>query len=93
MAPYDTAKEIFGRAFPSEVLRLQPPNDWLGEFPLPLMVTKYFAEFGPVDIWIEGYGNHYFLPSLSRLWHYQAATGTIQIRVSVFPTGMTIGWQ
>ena len=72
MAPYDTAKEIFRRAFPSEVLRLQPPSDWLGEFPLPVLVAEYFAELGPVDVWIRGYGNPYFLPSLSGLWHYQA---------------------
>jgi hypothetical protein len=72
MALYDTAKEIFKRAFPSEVLRPQPPSDWLGEFPLPLMVTGYFAELGPLDVWVEGYGNPYFLPSLSALWHYQA---------------------
>ena len=36
------------------------------------MVAEYFAELGPVDVWIEGYGNPYFLPSLSTLWHYQA---------------------
>jgi hypothetical protein len=59
-------------ASPSEALRLQPPSDWLGEFPLSSMVGEYFAELGPVDAWIEGHGNPDFLPSLSGLWHYQA---------------------
>ncbi len=72
MAPYDAAKEIFRQAFPPEVLRPQLPSDWLGEFPLPEPVAEYFAELGPVDAWIRGYGNPYFLPSLSGLWHYQA---------------------
>jgi len=72
MAPYETAKEILRRAFPSRVLRVQPPSDWLGEFPLPKQVAAYFAELGPVDVWIQGYGNPYFLPSLSGLWRHQA---------------------
>jgi hypothetical protein len=72
MAPYDTAKEIFSRTFPSELFRLQPPSDWLGEFPLPDLVAQYFAELGPVDVWIRGYGNPYFLPSLSGLWLFQS---------------------
>jgi hypothetical protein len=72
MAPYDTAKEIFRRAYSPEALRLQPLSDWLGGFLLPVLVAEYFAELGPVDVWIRGYGNPYFLPSLSGLWHYQA---------------------
>ncbi len=92
MTPYDTAKEIFRRAFPSEVLRPQLASDWLGEFLLPEPVAEYFAELGPVDVWIRGYGNPYFLPSLSGLWHYQAAIATIQTRVNVFLIGTTIGW-
>jgi len=72
MAPYETAKEIFTRALPAAVLRAQPSSDWLGEFPLPKQVAAYFAELGPVDVWIQGYGNPYFLPSLSGLWRHQA---------------------
>ena len=72
MAPYDMAREIFTRALPSEVFRPQPRSDWQGEFPLPHPVAEYFAELGPVDVWIRGYGNPYFLPSLSGLWSFQA---------------------
>ena len=72
MASYDTAREILIRAFPNEVFRPQPSGDWQGEFPLPDPVAEYFAELGPVDAWIPGYGNPYFLPSLAGLWGFQA---------------------
>jgi hypothetical protein len=26
-----------------------------------LMVAEYFTELEPIDVWIEGYGNPYFL--------------------------------
>jgi hypothetical protein len=71
MASYDTAKRILTRALPSAVLRPQPRSDWQGDFPLPDAVAEYFTEFGPVDVTIDGYGNPYFLPSLSRLWEHQ----------------------
>lgn len=71
MASYDTAKQILTRALPSAVLRPQPRSDWRGDFPLPDAVAEYFTEFGPVDVTIDGYGNPYFLPSLSQLWEHQ----------------------
>ena len=72
MASCDTAREILIRAFPNEVFRPQPSGDWQGEFPLSDPVAEYFAELGPVDAWIPGYGNPYFLPSLAGLWGFQA---------------------
>jgi hypothetical protein len=72
VTPYDTAKEIFSRALPSAVLRPQASSDWRGEFLLPDPVAEYFRELGPVDVSIQGYGNPYFLPSLSQLWSFQA---------------------
>jgi hypothetical protein len=71
MSSYATAKEILRRAFPAEVLRSQPQQDWQGTVPLPDAIAQYFEEFGPLDVTIEGYGNPYFLPSLSRLWAFQ----------------------
>lgn len=71
MSPYDTAKELLRRTQPKAVFRQQPSTDWQGEFPLPSAVAEYFAELGPVDVWIRGYGNPYFLPSLSQLWSHQ----------------------
>ena len=53
-------------------VRPQPPSDWRGTFPLPSALVNYYDLVGPVDITIEGYGNAYFLPSLARLWDFQA---------------------
>jgi hypothetical protein len=72
MAPYDVARDIFARMLPSEVFRPQSRTNWQGEFPLPDPVAEYFAEMGPVDVWIGGYGNPFYLPSLSGLWRFQA---------------------
>jgi hypothetical protein len=68
---YATAKKLLKRANPTAAFQSQPPSDWRGDFPLPFSVAEYFAEFGPVDLWIEGYGNPYFLPSLAGLWKFQ----------------------
>lgn len=76
MGAYDTAKELFRRADSSAEFRPQVLSDWRGEFPLPEAVTEYFAELGPVDVWIRGYGNPYFLPSLSKLWAHQTGYRT-----------------
>jgi hypothetical protein len=72
MGSYDTANEILDRVYPTSVFRPQECTNWQGEFPLPDAVVEYFREFGPVDVTIDGYGNHYFLPSLSQLWSFQA---------------------
>jgi hypothetical protein len=76
MAAYDTAKELLSRADPTAVFRSQPAADWQGEFPLPSAVAEYFTQLGPVDVWIRGYGNPYFLPSLSKLWEHQTGYRT-----------------
>jgi hypothetical protein len=39
---------------------------------LPRTVELFYTEVGPVDVTIQGCGNPYFLPRLSRLWKYQA---------------------
>ncbi len=52
--------------------RSQPPSDWSWVFPLPSAVERFYREVGPVDISIESYGNSFFLPSLARLWQFQA---------------------
>src|SRR5687767_3387117 len=72
MPPYDVAKASLLRSCPSAVFRSQPASDWRGEFPLPDAVADYFANFGPVDLSIDSSANPYFLPSLSKLWEYQA---------------------
>jgi hypothetical protein len=72
MASYDVARELLSRALPSESFQPQASSHWQGEFPLPDPVAEYFAEFGPVDVWIRGYGNPFFLPSLAQLWCFQA---------------------
>lgn len=54
------------------VTRAQDSTDWKGSFALPLELEAFYREVGPVDVSIDGYGNPYFLPSLLRLWEYQA---------------------
>src|SRR5688500_13721760 len=53
-------------------VRPQSATDWRGTFPLPPDVAEYYKLIGPVDITIEGNGNPYFLPSLAKLWDFQA---------------------
>ncbi len=52
-------------------VRAQPISDWGGTFELPLEVAAFYAQVGPYDITIEGYGNPYFLPRLAKLWDFQ----------------------
>jgi len=54
------------------VTQTQPATDWDGTFPLPPALDAFYREVGPVDVTIDGFGNPYFLPSLARLWQYQA---------------------
>jgi len=53
-------------------VRSQPASDWRGTFPLPSDLAKFYDVVGPVDVTIEGYGNPNFLPSLAKLWEFQA---------------------
>jgi hypothetical protein len=39
---------------------------------LPSELAEFYARVGPLNITIAGYGNSYFLPSLARLWEFQA---------------------
>jgi hypothetical protein len=71
MLGYAIAKELLKRADPTGVFRSQAPSDWQGDFPLPSPVADYFLELGPVDVWIRGCGNPYFLPTLAGLWEFQ----------------------
>lgn len=45
---------------------------WSARIPLPDDLATFYREVGPVDITIEGYGNPTFIPSLQRLWDFQA---------------------
>ena len=53
-------------------LRSQQKSDWKGDIPLPPSIERFYLEIGPVDILINGYGNPYYFPKLSNLWHMQA---------------------
>ncbi len=71
MSVYDQAREILRRTGTRVALRPQAASDWRGEYPLPAAVAAYYAELGPDDLSIRGYGNDYFLPSLANLWAHQ----------------------
>ena|ERR1051326_8524122 len=75
LSAYDTARSILSR-LPKVVLRSQSVSDWAGEYPLPSAVAEYYSNLGPVDVWLESYGNPYSLPSLSRLWSHQVGYRT-----------------
>ena len=53
-------------------VRSQPPSDWRGSFPLPPDIADLYDRIGPVNVTIRGYGNSYSLPSLAKLWDFQA---------------------
>ena len=76
MGTYDQAGAILQRADPSAVLRPQTADGWTGEYPLPAAVATYYAELGPDDLSIRGYGNGYYLPALAGLWAYQTGYRT-----------------
>ena len=76
MGAYDTSKELLRRADSKFVFRPQPVTDWHGGYPLPYALAEYFSELGPVDVWIQAYGNPYFLPSLGQLWAHQTGYRT-----------------
>lgn len=76
MSAYNQAREILRRTDPEAALRPQPAGDWQGEYPLPAAVAAYYAELGPDDLSIPGYGNGYFLPNLANLWAHQTGYRT-----------------
>jgi hypothetical protein len=53
-------------------VRPQLPTDWSGPFPVPPVVEQFYRDVGPVDVCVGSYGNSFFLPSLARLWEFQA---------------------
>jgi hypothetical protein len=53
-------------------LRPQSSADWTGTIAVPPVVERFYHEVGPFNVTIEAYGNPYFLPSLSKLWKFQA---------------------
>lgn len=54
------------------VVRAQPGSDWTGAMPIPQPLATYYQLIGPVDIEIPSYGDGFLLPSLSKLWAFQA---------------------
>ncbi len=50
----------------------QDSSEWMGKIPLADAIAEFYADLGPMDITIEGYGNPTFIPCLSRLWDHQA---------------------
>ena len=53
-------------------VRPQPALDWTGEVELPPALAVYYWDIGPLDVEITGYGNPFSLPSLGKLWDFQA---------------------
>ena len=53
-------------------LRSQTISNWHGEIALPKQIEDFYLEVGPVDLKIDSIGNPYHIPSLSRLWEFQA---------------------
>lgn len=71
-APFTSARQLLERVFPLHQRRSQPPTDWRGPIPLPTPLIAYYQEIGPLDLALPAYGTDFFLPSLARLWDYQA---------------------
>lgn len=69
---YAQAKQSLLLSSPDSVFRAQTVSEWAGTFDLPQPLADYYAELGPVDVHIPGYGNPYFLPSLASLWKFQS---------------------
>ena len=65
----DQARELLAQ---HGAVRPQPATDWAGLFSLPPVVAQFYQEVGPADVDVESYGNSFFLPSLGRLWQFQA---------------------
>jgi len=55
----------FGESSPQEVEKVLL-NEYFHE-----EIAEYYKEIGPVDLYIPGHGNDYFLPSLKSLKKYQ----------------------
>jgi hypothetical protein len=66
------AKELLIENFPDATVRAQPAEDWRGPFPLPPKIATYYAEIGPAELEIWGYGNPWYVPSLEQLWDLQS---------------------
>ncbi|WP_395749956.1 hypothetical protein [Prosthecobacter sp.] len=69
---YPNARQHIQEAYPEALFKSQTAAEWTGPFELPVEILDYYQTFGPVDVNIAGYGNPYFLPSLARLWSFQA---------------------
>ena len=66
------AKDILLQNLPDVTVRAQSEEDWTGPFPLPRTIERYYAELGPADLEIWGYGNPWYVPALAQLWDLQA---------------------
>jgi hypothetical protein len=69
MATAEQARQLLSLHGP---LQSQPPSEWSGPFALPAYIERFYREVGPLDVCVPSYGNSFFLPSLSRLWPFQA---------------------
>jgi hypothetical protein len=69
MVTADKAKGLLALHGP---IRSQSSADWIGPFPIPAAIERFYREIGPDDITIEAHGNPYFLPCLTALWGFQA---------------------
>ena len=69
---FSEAKDLLLENFPDAAIRNQFVEDWTGPFPLPTQIATYYAEIGPAELEIWGYGNPWYVPSLARLWDLQA---------------------
>jgi hypothetical protein len=67
-----TAEEARRLLSMSGTVRAQPSSDWIGAVPIPSAIELFYREVGPADLYIESYGNPFFLPSLANLWQFQA---------------------
>lgn len=53
-------------------LQSQAASEWTGELSLPNEIAEFYNEIGPVELYIEAYGNPFYIPRLSKLWEFQA---------------------
>jgi hypothetical protein len=97
MAPYDTAKEILARVFPSQIFRQQASSDWQGEFSLPHPVADYYAQSWGLRIHgsTPTASTPTVTPTSCRAFPdsgtIKQVTGTALILMNHFPVGMTTG--
>ncbi len=66
-----SANQVKELLVPFGEARSQSLSEWRGSIDLPKPVQKFYDEIGPLDIYIRGYGNDFYVPSLAGLWLLQ----------------------